>query len=250
MRDRPTASATSERDDTPSFANTLVRWPSTVFWERNSSSAISRLVAPSATRSAISSSRPLSAPRPGPPPKRRWRALTRWPSRRSSRAASSRWRLASQAASARCARGQQPHRLLAVAGLRQRDARQRPAARGRHRRLHRLRALGGPERQRGGLRRVAVGERQQRAGVQHPRLGERQLQAAHRLLGPRDPARGGGAVAALELRARQDGVEPAAPPGLDQRAAPGRPPPAAARCSGRARRSRARSRRRGRAWRA
>ena len=45
-RERPTASATSARDDTPSFANTLVRWPSTVFWERNSSSAISRLVAP------------------------------------------------------------------------------------------------------------------------------------------------------------------------------------------------------------
>ena len=54
---------------------------------------------------------------------------------------------------------QQPHGLLAVARLRQRDAGQRPAARGGDRRLHRVRALGGPQRQRGRLGRIAVGER-------------------------------------------------------------------------------------------
>ena len=52
--------------------------------------------------------------------------------------------------------------------------------------------------------------------MEHPRVGERQLQASHRLFAAREPLRGGRAVAALELRAREDGVEPAAPSGLDQ----------------------------------
>ena len=53
--------------------------------------------------------------------------------------------------------------------------------------------------------------------MEDPRLGERQLEAANRLLGACQPFRGRGAVAALQLGAREDAVEPAAPPGLDQR---------------------------------
>ena len=98
----------------------------------------------SATRSAISSSRPLSAPRPGPRPKRRWRALTRCPRRRSSRAASSRWRLR-LARRERALRARVSSRTACSLSpaCAERDARERPAARGGHRRVHRLRALGG-----------------------------------------------------------------------------------------------------------
>ena len=251
MRERPTASATSARDDTPSFANTLVRWPSTVFWERNSSSAISPVGG--AERHAVGDLELAPAERAEA------RALAEAPLARADPLAEAaevaRGLVAVAVGLARRERALRPGRAAAP------PARCRPPAPARRRpasgsarpgpALHRLRALGGQQRQRGGLGRVAVGERQQRAGVQHPRLGERQLEPRDRLLGPRQPTRPAArAVAALELRARQHGVEPAAPPGLDQRELGQRPPPAAARCSGRARRSRARSRRRGRASRA
>src|SRR3954452_10006046 len=64
---RPTAAATSARDVTPSFAKTLVRWPSIVFSERKRSPAIWRLVRPRATSRAISRSRPLRAASPDSP---------------------------------------------------------------------------------------------------------------------------------------------------------------------------------------
>ena len=53
--------------------------------------------------------------------------------------------------------------------------------------------------------------------MEHPCLGERQVQAANCRLATRHPLRGGGVVAELQFGAREDGVEPAAPPGLDQR---------------------------------
>ena len=113
--------------------------------------------------------------------------------------------------------GQEPNGLLRIACLRQRDARDHSAASGRYRRMHCVRSFGGPERLLCGLGRVAIGERKQRASVQHPCLGERQSQAASRRLATREPFRGGDAVAAVELGTGQDGVEPTAPPGLDQR---------------------------------
>ena len=76
-RERPTASATSAREVTPSLAKTLARWPSTVFSARNSRLAISRFVRPSATCSAISRSRRLRCESVRRPSWRRARALTR-----------------------------------------------------------------------------------------------------------------------------------------------------------------------------
>ena len=143
VRERPTASATSARDDTPSLANTLVRWPSTVFWERNSSSAISRLVA--SERDAIGDLELAAAERAEA------RALAEAALARADPLAEAAEVARGLVAVAvglagreRALRsGQQPDRLLAVARLRQRDAGKRPAARGRDRRVHRVRALGG-----------------------------------------------------------------------------------------------------------
>ena len=45
-RSRPTASATSARERTPSLPNSRLMWLSTVFSDRNSSAAISLLVRP------------------------------------------------------------------------------------------------------------------------------------------------------------------------------------------------------------
>ena len=224
-RDRPTASATSAREATPSLANTLVRWPSTVFCERKSWSAISRFVAPPATRSAISRSRPLSAAEP--------LAAAEAPLARAD----------AQAEAAELARGlvavavrlahrelplgerEQLDRPILVAALGQRDPGEHPAARRRHGRGDRLGPLGGLQRERDGAGRIAAVEGDQRAGVEHPRLGQRQAEPGHRRLGALRPVGRRDRIAAGELGAREHAVEPAAPPGLDlrERGQPGRP---------------------------
>src|SRR3954447_13838459 len=130
-RSRPTAPATATRPDTPSLANTLVRWLSIVFSDRNSSPAISRLVRPSATSWAISRSRPLRLASPAAPcGARRRRPTTRWPRRRSSRAASSRRRaapMADRSASARSSHAAAAVRSPAAAAARPAVVRARAA---------------------------------------------------------------------------------------------------------------------------
>ena len=142
-RERPTASATSARDATPSLAKTLARWPSTVFSARNSRLAISRFVRPSATCSAISRSRRLRCESRAAPvlaPRARAHPVAQ-PAQRPGRLVAVALRAAGRELI--LGTGEEAVRGLAVARLRRRDARERPAARRRHGRRDRVRAPGG-----------------------------------------------------------------------------------------------------------